>query len=97
MAGFLLEVSGWSERERWVDERSTKLDRNGTGDIAGKKVVLSDRHVRAVLLGAASVDDRCRFSGHDSVLYLRPREIFYVDRVALSKGRRREERRASHE
>src|ERR1700674_388649 len=82
----LHRITSGRERQRRIDECVAEFDRDRTGDPARDEVVLADRHVRTVLLGASSVDDGVRLPGLNRLLHFRPGEIFDVDRALRHKG-----------
>ena len=57
------------------DQRVAERARDALGQHARAHVVLAERHVRAVLLGAADRHDDRRLAGLDRIAHLGPREL----------------------
>ena len=71
------------------DERVAELARDPLGERRRARVVLAERHVRTVLLGAADRDDDGRRAGADARGELRPRELVEPDGRGRLRGRER--------
>src|ERR1700687_3090519 len=62
---FLHRIARDSEWQSGIDQSIAQLDCDRTGEVPRDEVVFPDGHVRAVLLGAADVDDRARLARLD--------------------------------
>lgn len=75
------------------DQRIAELPRDALGEQAHAHVVLAQRHVRTVLLGAADRYQRDRAAGRDAVAQLGPGQLLKMDRRRLrGTGRQRRDR-----
>ena len=89
MAGRRLDRAFGNVRHDRRDDRITELTRDPLGQRLDPCVVLAERHVRPVLLGAADGQEHGRLAGADESPKLGPRQILEQDRIrGLCVGRR---------
>src|SRR5262249_43416120 len=75
------------------NERVPKCSSDLFGQIADSRIVLAERHMRAVLLGAADRNDDCRLAGAHQIAQLDPSQLFEKHRLRCLRCRQAQQQK----